>query len=50
MQDNTLSPDLMAVESILVLKRKTMYVKRYAKIENFIFSYKKSKCKVLKFN
>ena len=35
--------DLMTVESVLVLKRKTIYVKRYAKIENFIFSYKKNK-------
>jgi hypothetical protein len=35
----------MTVESVLVLKRKTIYVKRYAKIENFIFSYKKNKGK-----
>ena len=32
----------MTVEGMIVLKRKTLYVKRYAKIENFFFSYKKS--------
>jgi hypothetical protein len=40
MQD--IPKESMTVEGILVLKRKTLYVKRYAKIENFFFSYKKS--------
>ena len=43
MQD--IPKESMTVEGILVLKRKTLYVKRYAKIENFFFSYKKSQSK-----
>lgn len=30
-----------SIEGIVILKRKAVWVKRYAKIENQIFSYKK---------
>ena len=33
------------VEGIVIIKRKAFWVKRYAKIENQIFSYKKDKSK-----
>ena len=34
------------VEGQVIIKRKAFWVKRYAKIENFIFTYKKDKSKV----
>jgi hypothetical protein len=36
------------VEGQVIIKRKAFWVKRYAKIENFIFTYKKDKSKVAK--
>lgn len=34
------------VEGQVIIKRKAFWVKRYAKIENFIFTYKKDKSKL----
>ena len=34
------------VEGQVIIKRKAFWVKRYAKIENFIFTYKKDKSRV----
>jgi hypothetical protein len=33
------------VEGQVIIKRKAFWVKRYAKIENFMFTYKKDKSK-----
>ena len=34
-----------SIEGNVILKRKSLYVKRYAKVENNIFLYKKEKSK-----
>ena len=37
------------VEGIVIIKRKAFWVKRYAKVENQLFSYKKDKSIPLQF-
>jgi hypothetical protein len=37
------------VEGTVTIKRKAFWVKRYAKVENFIFTYKKDKSKTASF-
>ena len=34
-----------SIEGMVILKRKSLWVRRFAKIENHIFSYKKDKSK-----
>lgn len=38
---------LTKVEGMVIIKRKAFWVKRFAKVENLIFSYKKDKSKIL---
>jgi len=37
----------LRVEGLVIIKRKAFWVKRYAKVENMIFSYKKDKSECL---
>ena len=36
---------LLRVEGMVIIKRKAFWVKRFAKVENQVFSYKKDKSK-----
>ena len=47
MQANTPAGFPDKVEGQVIIKRKAFWVKRYAKIENFVFTYKKDKSKCL---
>jgi len=42
---NMLTSEPTRVEGIVIIKRKAFWVKRYAKVENQFFSYKKDKSK-----
>ena len=50
MQSNTPGGFPDKVEGQVIIKRKAFWVKRYAKIENSIFTYKKDKSKYLLIN
>lgn len=41
--DSTMLSAPRSIEGNVILKRKSLYVKRYAKVENNIFLYKKEK-------
>ena len=42
---NTSQESNQRVEGVVIIKRKAFWVKRYAKVENLAFSYKKDKSK-----